>query len=165
MKQLLILVGISTFLVFGCSKKKVVKPQVITAPTVEKIERNFGIEKFKDQKIKPLPVSHVSIHAVLLFEFDCSNLRASEVPVLDALIEDVKARPDIVIHLIGGCCPIGTEGYNLRLGYRRTRVAYNYLRQAGLKNEILCRSYGENNLVAHGKSNYWKNRRCEIRTE
>jgi outer membrane protein OmpA-like peptidoglycan-associated protein len=164
MKQL-IFISLSIFLMIGCCTKKQTTPLLVDEPPVivKKITP-VDIPDIKMGDLEPIAVEIITINETVYFEFDQSNLRASEQPALDRVVNKLKKRPDVVLILTGACCPIGTDAYNYRLGLRRTKEPYVYLKQR-IPNEILCRSFGENNLAARGKSQYFKNRRCIIKAE
>lgn len=160
MKYVLILIA-SVFLFLGCTKKQVETVLVdYQAKVVEKVEDKLQ-EVIKDE-LPPLPAEHIVINETIHFDFDCSNIRAEDVKKLDAVINKLKRRPDVVLLLIGGACEIGTWEYNKGLGYRRGNSVYVYLSQL-LKNEILVVSVGEDEPVS--KTELWRNRRCEIKSE
>ena len=78
------------------------------------------------------------------FDFDRSEIRTSEVPVLDANGDWLRENRDVVIIIEGHCDERGTEAYNLALGERRARAVRDYLMAKGVAADRMTTvSYGE----------------------
>lgn len=61
------------------------------------------------------------------FEFDKAVLRAAGRKALKEGAEWLKKNPEAVVQIEGYCDERGSEAYNLRLGERRAKAAYQYL--------------------------------------
>jgi peptidoglycan-associated lipoprotein len=99
------------------------------------------------------------------FDFDKSNIRASEVGKLERVAEMMKTMPGKALRVEGHCDERGTEEYNRSLGERRALSAREYLVQLGLDpNFIETVSYGEDQPVdfGHTAESWAKNRRAEF---
>jgi peptidoglycan-associated lipoprotein len=94
------------------------------------------------EKVKTMLKFDVPVH----FEFDRSELREADHPVLDRFASVVKEYyPGAIITVEGFTDPAGSEAYNRRLGQRRAESVRNYLATSGGFNSSTIRavSYGE----------------------
>jgi peptidoglycan-associated lipoprotein len=100
----------------------------------------------------------------IYFAFDSSSLSAQAKQVLKENADYLAANPGTKVVLEGHCDERGTEEYNLALGERRARSAFEYLRSLGVSNDKMSSvSYGESRPADSGKNEaaYAKNRRVE----
>jgi len=100
----------------------------------------------------------------IYFAFDSSNLSAQAKQVLKENADYLAANPGTKVILEGHCDERGTEEYNLALGERRSRSAFDYLRSLGVTQDRMTTvSYGESRPVDLGKNEaaYARNRRVE----
>lgn len=101
------------------------------------------------------------------FDFDKSEIKASERPKLDAAAKYVKGMPNakILVRLYGHTDELGTTNYNQALGERRAAAVKNYLLTNGVPGDrIETTSFGEtkpagDNATAAGRA---LNRRVEV---
>ncbi len=104
--------------------------------------------------------------STIYFDFDKSDIRASEVQKLSDNAEQIKKNPSVSVTIEGHCCPIGTSEYNMALGQRRAEAAKAYLVKLGVPaSQLSTVSYGEERLVTTNESQYHLNRRCEFKTQ
>ena len=68
----------------------------------------------------------------ILFDFDRSNIRSSEVEKLDKVADFMNDNIHIKIQIHGHACSVGDEDYNLVLSKKRAESVYKYL----MKNKI-----------------------------
>jgi peptidoglycan-associated lipoprotein len=104
--------------------------------------------------------------ASVYFAFDRYDLDGEAKSVLKIKAELLKQFPEIQVKIEGHCDNRGTEEYNLALGERRAKAAYDYLVMQGVKADQLSTvSYGElYPAVEGGNEEAWsKNRRDEFR--
>ena len=97
------------------------------------------------------------------FEFDKSDLRAEDTPVLDANARWLKTNAGHLVLIEGHCDERGTNDYNVALGDRRARSTKNYLVAQGVaEHRITVVSYGEERPICADKNeSCWaKNRRA-----
>ncbi len=100
------------------------------------------------------------------FAFNSFALTEQSQSVLRQKAELMKANPRIRVRIEGNCDERGTQEYNLALGERRARAAFEYLVLMGVnaaQMELL--SYGkENPLVSgSGESAWAQNRRDDFK--
>jgi peptidoglycan-associated lipoprotein len=139
----------------GCAKKVVKKEEPIPPPIEKEVEAP-PIEK------KPAEVTLATIY----FDFDRSDIRPGDAKILENNARILKDNPDVKIMIEGHCCPIGTSEYNMALGWRRANSARDYLVKLGIsKDRLSTISYGEERLVTTVEAEYWKNRRCEFKSQ
>ena len=66
------------------------------------------------------------------FDFDKSILKSAGKNALKASAEWLKKNPEAVVQIEGYCDERGSEAYNLGLGERRAKAAYQYLLSLGV---------------------------------
>lgn len=98
--------------------------------------------------------------APIYFEFDKSTITTEARRILDDHAQTLKAVPDVRIIILGYTDDIGTDEYNLRLGERRARAAFDYLCAAGISPQRM--SYRSMGRVIMPSKPRWQNRRCEF---
>ena len=99
------------------------------------------------------------------FDFDKSDIRESERPALAKNAETLKKFDFLKVTIEGHCDERGTIEYNLALGERRARAAYDYLVSLGVPAERLRTvSYGKEVPVCmESNETCWqKNRRAHF---
>ena len=71
--------------------------------------------------VEPLPVKATKIKIIepVLFDFDKSNIRADQEPVIDRLAALMTEYPDTLLAIDGYASKEGPENYNLKLSQRR----------------------------------------------
>ena len=115
-------------------------------------ERDRAYSVIQDQKI--------------YFDFDRFDIRAEYQDVLRQKADVLKRYPQINVLIEGHCDERGTEEYNMALGERRARVAYEYLLNLGVSpNQLQMISYGKDRPVVAGsdESAWSQNRRDEFK--
>ncbi|MDR3154848.1 MAG: OmpA family protein [Deltaproteobacteria bacterium] len=98
------------------------------------------------------------------FDFDRYNIRADQVPTLQAKAAYLNATGGSS-ELQGYADERGTEAYNLALGDRRAKSARNYLVDLGINgSRLYTTSYGESNPrdPGHNEVAWALNRRVEF---
>ncbi len=99
------------------------------------------------------------------FDFDKSNLKASETPKLDAVAEAMKSLTADALRVEGHCDERGTEEYNRALGERRALSIREYLVMKGMNPALIDTiSFGKDRPVdpGHNETAWAKNRRGEL---
>ena len=147
--------GIPIFLILvlfaGCPKKQVVQP-------VEEVPEEVPEEIVLPEEPERPPFEMTRI----FFDFDKSDIRADAAEGLRKNAEMLGLYPAVNITIEGHCCEIGTAEYNLALGERRAKAAYDYLIMLGVDAARLSTvSYGEERPL--DPTNLEQNRRCEFR--
>jgi peptidoglycan-associated lipoprotein len=142
---------LALLMVLGCPKKQVVQPteEVI----VEEIPEEIVIE---EPARPPFDMQRI------FFDFDKSDIRADAAEALRQNAEMLNLYPEANITLEGHCCEIGTAEYNLALGERRAKAAFDYLVMLGVDpGRMSTVSYGEEKPL--DPTVLEQNRRCEFK--
>jgi len=116
-------------------------------------------QKAKAQAVQEL--SSVTIH----FDFDSYELSSEARSTLALKANIMRRFPDVRVVIEGHCDERGTEEYNLALGERRARAAYEHLVILGVTPERMSIvSFGEERPVnpAHNETAWAENRRDEF---
>src|SRR5262245_42764066 len=71
----------------------------------------------------------------ILFDFDRSEVRASEQVKVAEIASFMKANPNAELSLEGHADPRGTDGYNLKLSERRVKAVRDALQTAGINSQ------------------------------
>lgn len=103
---------------------------------------------------------------VIYFDTDKWFLRDDAKRGLQTNVQIMKDHPDLTVEIEGNCDERNTEEYNLALGEKRARSAYDYMTSLGIaKDRLTMISYGESRPVAfgHDETAWRQNRRCEFR--
>lgn len=152
-------------LVFGCSKKNV---------SFSNIPQESWLEKHVEKKLKKIKVDKkqeivvetpLSIEERVFFELDSDYLASEWRGVLDLLVKELEDYPNARIVLEGNCCPLGSNGYNYRLGLRRGNSVYKYLNLQlpdFSEGQIVISSKGEENAYGDDLNAYPQFRNCKI---
>jgi peptidoglycan-associated lipoprotein len=141
-----ILIGI---IALGCAKKQTVMPveEPVVEPTPIEVEVEPERPKLMLQRI--------------FFDFDKSDIRVDAAQTLSRNAEMLTLYPEVKVVIEGHCCEIGTAEYNLGLGERRAKSAYDYLTMLGInENRLSMVSYGEEKPL--DPEDLPRNRRCEF---
>ena len=135
---------------FGCSKKKVAEPGY-AGDSVDQ-ELQAAIQQITDGRV--------------LFAFDKYQILPEYTQVLATKAELMKKYNTIKVRIEGNCDERGTQEYNLALGERRARAAYDYLVNNGVSpSQLEMISYGKENpaVDGHDESAWSQNRRDDFR--
>ena len=102
----------------------------------------------------------------IYFDFDRSDIRSDEQPVLQGNAAAIQKHSDWrLITIEGHCDERGTEEYNLALGDRRATAAKNYLETIGVSaTKLTTVSLGKSQpaVAGHDEAAWAKNRRDEF---
>lgn len=104
--------------------------------------------------------------SVVYFAFDSYTISAEGLEVLRQKADVLRAFPQIHAIIGGHCDERGTEEYNLALGERRAKAAYDYLVQLGVTpGQLEVVSYGKLSpaVSGSGEAVWAKNRRAEFK--
>lgn len=168
-----------TLLLFGCGGKKA--KTIETPPPVPTVEKQTPKETIKRKPaavIKPIKGKEVDISTLSMdelnemgflkdihFDFDKYNIKPEEARILEENARWLKAHPTVKIIIEGHCDERGTNEYNLALGEKRARAAYNYLVALGIDpSRMKIISYGEEMPIdpGHNEIAWAKNRRAHF---
>ena len=187
--MLLVLVCLVTTALIACGKKKVAtttpqpKPSADSLAVAEKA-RHDSIEDAEHRaheeadrvarqrtadSLAALGRSGEAVRMMLTtmihFDYDKSNLRGDDVPVLDQKVKILQSNSDARIRVSGHCDERGSDEYNLALGNRRASSAKQYLVSHGITSgRIETTSYGKERPIdpAHNEQAWAMNRRDEF---
>ncbi|MBR4423622.1 MAG: peptidoglycan-associated lipoprotein Pal [Mailhella sp.] len=135
---------------FGCSKKKAAEPGY-AGDSIDQ-EMQAAIQQITDGRV--------------LFAFDKYQILPEYTQVLATKAELMKKYNTIKVRIEGNCDERGTQEYNLALGERRARAAYDYLVNNGVSpSQLEMISYGKENpaVDGHDESAWSQNRRDDFR--
>ncbi|MBP8131084.1 MAG: OmpA family protein [Candidatus Hydrogenedentes bacterium] len=81
------------------------------------------------------PVRTAILMNNVLFDFDSAVLKPEGKAEIDKLVEAMKQYPGDTVVVLGHCCNIGTDAYNMGLGQRRADSVKAYMVQQGVAAE------------------------------
>lgn len=141
---------------FGCAKKQTATD---TAPVVSADDGSAAAAAIER-------AAQAISDGVVYFDFDKSDIKAESRDMLRQKAELMKAYPSIRVRIEGNCDARGTQEYNLALGERRARAAYEYLVMLGVNpDQMEMISYGKERPAVEGTGPaVWaQNRRDDFR--
>lgn len=137
---------------FGCAKKSSGSDPMVDTSDAISPEMQAAIQQITDGRI--------------FFAFDKFNIEPQYKEVLRQKAELMKRYPSIRVRIEGNCDARGTQEYNLALGERRARAAYEYMVMLGVNpGQLEMISFGKENPLVEGTGEaVWaKNRRDDFR--
>ncbi len=140
---------------FGCGKKKVEMP---TPPACT--------EETPDAAAELSCASEAISEGIVYFDFDKFDIKPEYCEMLRQKSELLKKYTCIHVRIEGNCDARGTQEYNLALGERRARAAYEYLVMLGVNPaQLEIISYGKERPAVPGTGpEVWaKNRRDDFK--
>lgn len=161
------MVAIALVLCPGCKKKTITKPSgsedVVDLTTIEPGEFALTepppITEFQEPENK-------EIFRDILFDFDRSDIRPIDRPILEGIADYLKENPKVFLLIEGHCDERGTNEYNLALGERRALSTRAYLANLGVEeHRMVTVTYGEEDPLdpGHTEEAYAKNRRAHFK--
>ncbi|MDL2291188.1 peptidoglycan-associated lipoprotein Pal [Desulfovibrio sp. OttesenSCG-928-F20] len=105
-------------------------------------------------------------NGIIYFDYDRFDLSAQAKTTLTQKVPVLKEFPQLRVTIEGHCDERGTEEYNLALGERRARAAYEYLLNLGVPaSQMEMVSFGKLHPAVHGagEAAWSKNRRDEFK--
>ena len=141
---------------FGCAKKQTATDTAPVVATDDGSAAAAAIER----------AAQTITDGVVYFDFDKSDIKAESRDMLRQKAELMKAYPSIRVRIEGNCDARGTQEYNLALGERRARAAYEYLVMLGVNpDQMEMISYGKERPAVEGTGpSVWaQNRRDDFR--
>jgi peptidoglycan-associated lipoprotein len=149
----------------GSSPKKDDTPQAEPPPNQLPSGETAPLETEVDPNASPLDSVMLPAERMVYFEYDQSDVRTQDRPILEGHAAFLNANPDVVVRLEGHADERGSREYNLALGERRAMAIARFLNILGVGNQQMQTfSYGEENPLAVGsnESAYQQNRRVEF---
>jgi outer membrane protein OmpA-like peptidoglycan-associated protein len=71
-------------------------------------------------------------YALILFDFDRSDIKAKNKEIIDRIAARIKQIPNATVRIVGHTDTIGQEAYNIDLSIRRAKTAYDHLLAGGV---------------------------------
>ena len=99
------------------------------------------------------------------FDFDRYDISPDGAANIQAKAAFMSEYPEVSAEIQGNCDERGTEVYNMALGDRRARSAYNYITSLGIDGSRLSTiSYGKERPLdpAHNEAAWARNRRAQF---
>ncbi|OGS21026.1 MAG: hypothetical protein A2252_03775 [Elusimicrobia bacterium RIFOXYA2_FULL_39_19] len=152
------------FLFVGCTKKQMIKQEIITPVTNQELS---SIEKEPSSRYEDWQATKEL--ETVYFDFESSGLSEKAKTYLAANAKYLKSLNDYEILVAGNCCECGTNEYNLSMGQQRAEMVKKYYSLLGIHaNNISTISYGEEKPVNPNAGppdsiNCKKNRRAETK--
>lgn len=162
--------AIFALFVTGCAKKVAepgaeVTPPTQAAPAAPGQEMKPGEGMPAGGPVVPAPGETAVFDKKIYFDFDKFDLTSDAIGALNELAAFLKTNAEVKTSIEGHCDERGTNEYNLALGERRAKAAYDYLVAQGIDAARLSTvSYGEERPVDPGQNEeaWAKNRRDEF---
>jgi len=133
------------------------------------LEQKRKQEKRKEEKEKQAKMDAVeTIKQRIYFAFDSHQLSSEAKAKLKKKAKLLQKYSDMELNIGGHCDERGTEEYNLALGERRAKAAYEFLIVLGVDSSRMSYvSYGEEDplVEGHNEEAWAKNRRAEFQVE
>jgi peptidoglycan-associated lipoprotein len=96
------------------------------------------------------------------FDFDAAQIRPYGLDNLLELAAFLQNEPALSVQIDGYCDERGSEAYNMALGQRRADAVKSWLKDNGVKNEILTISHGKSMAAAYSTETCWQQDRKSI---
>ena len=103
---------------------------------------------------------------IVYFDYDKFDIKSEYRDMMTQKANLIKGNQQIRVQIEGHCDERGTEEYNLALGERRARAAYQYLIKSGVKPaQLSILSLGKKRPAVQGENEaaWSKNRRAEFK--
>lgn len=136
---------------FGCAKK-----EVPTAAADDELPMT------ESERQAAAAISN----GIIYFQYDRFDLTADSKAILSQKAPILKEFPQLRVTIEGHCDERGTEEYNLALGERRARAAYEFLLNLGVSpGQMEMVSFGKLHpaVMGGGEAAWSKNRRDEFK--
>lgn len=164
MSRIMLLV-MSALLFAGCAHK----PAAPVEPAPQAVEPQSPAPAAEPAAAASTSVTVTTVDGSALetvfFAYDSAVLQPAAREVLQRNAAWLQANPQAAITIEGHCDERGTEEYNLALGERRARAAYEHLVILGVDPQRMSIvSFGEERPIdpAHNETAWAKNRRAEF---
>ena len=191
----LVLLVLSCLVCFGCAKKQIA-PQATSPASQESMQYNQGEmqtgmdeaggaketaqelrerqlmeeQRANEERARQEAMVEETVQRLendrIYFDFDSFELKPQSRTILQNKAELLKQMPDLKLRIEGHCDERGTDEYNLALGEKRARVAYEFLILLGVEPQRLqIISYGEEYPAdpGHNETAWAQNRRDEFK--
>lgn len=150
-RSMLLMLALILLAGFGCAKK-----QVDTATDDDELPMT------ESERQAAMSISN----GIIYFEYDRFDLAQQSKTILTQKAGIMKQVPQLRVTIEGHCDERGTEEYNLALGERRARAAYEFLLNLGVSpGQMEMVSFGKLHpaVMGSGEAAWSKNRRDEFK--
>jgi outer membrane protein OmpA-like peptidoglycan-associated protein len=153
---------------YGLNKIGAFKTLSTGATLTDITGRTFETDVFKtnikyitrvESKAQKLEYKVVEKYALILFDFDSSDIKERNKTVIDRVTARIKELPDASVTILGQTDIIGTEDYNVALSIRRAQSVYQTVMDSGISSPERVTSKGNgphdppyNNASPEGRS-------------
>jgi outer membrane protein OmpA-like peptidoglycan-associated protein len=153
---------------YGLSKIGAFKTLSTGATLTDITGQTFETDVFKtnikyitrvESKAQKLEYKVVEKYALILFDFDSSDIKERNKTVIDRVTARIKELPDASVTILGQTDIIGTEDYNVALSIRRAQSVYQTVMDSGISSPERVTSKGNgphdppyNNASPEGRS-------------
>ena len=184
MTTLIVALSCVLMLAAGCAKKEVVKKEIppaetgaVTPPpaptpppvTQEPVKETPIVKETvtvtEDLSALSEDTAASKMFQSIYFEFDSFSLSDTSRDVLTKNAAAIKKNKGLKVQIQGNCDERGSDSYNLALGEKRAKAAYDYLITLGVPaTQLLTISYGEERPAdpGHDEAAWAKNRRDDF---
>ncbi|NQT83669.1 OmpA family protein [bacterium] len=151
----------------GCKKRQTIPP---VGPGGEIIEPLEGFDGIVLSDAPPIfdfqEPENTEVFQDIHFDFDRSEVRAVDRPILEGIAEYLQANSDVYLLIEGHCDERGTNEYNLALGEKRSLSTREFLAGLGVAAQrIVTITLGEEDPIdlGHTQEAWAKNRRAHFK--
>ncbi len=139
----------------GCSSDPEPQEQAPVQQAEQQVEET--VEVVEDETKAQAAALEAAVLAisenVIYFDFNKYDIKEEYYPMLQIKADLLRQFPNVRIRIEGNCDTRGTQEYNLALGERRARAAYEYLMLLGVNpDQLSIVSYGKERPVALGNT-------------
>jgi peptidoglycan-associated lipoprotein len=174
--RLLVIAVVATVALGACGKKKPPLPPpppppaapATPPPAPPPARPDVAPQPNEYDRLRQMSVDELERAALfgeVRFDFDKAEIRDADRPTLNKNAEALKKFDFLRVTIEGHCDERGTVEYNLALGERRAKAAYDYLVSLGVPAERLKTvSYGKEIPACHESSEdcWQRNRRAKL---
>ena len=151
-RSLLLALTLALLAGFGCAKKQVAEPEVYDDELAMTESERMAAQRIAD--------------GIIYFAFDRYDLSAEARSTLTRQAAQIREVPQLRVTIEGHCDERGTDEYNLALGERRARAAFEFLVNLGVNpNQLEMVSFGKLRPAVPGNNEaaWAQNRRAEFK--
>lgn len=138
----------------------IVKEEVVKTVQTRRVETTRRVEPARTRELRPVIADYT-----IYFDFDRSNIRASEQSTLETVAREIRQYEPYEVTVVGHTDRSGPSAYNDRLSQRRAQAVSDALHNRGIPNRIIDQeAMGENDPAVPTADGVklQENRRVEI---
>lgn len=156
-------------LLAGCSKPTIPDPEptdTVAGANGGATTDTYGEDGLRPGEDVPYDPSAGELANIVYFDFDSSELRPEDTPIVTRHAQQLAQHPELKVRLEGHADERGSREYNIGLGERRAQTVRRLLLiQGASADQISTVSFGEERPAVMGSTEeaYAKNRRVEFK--